>query len=224
MWNSDNNNLLLNQIHRSDQYNFFVKELIPAFDNDNKNLKQLSRDANGNIFWMTLDLSVNILENNKFKNTNIYYDKGRIGIGRFPLFKYKVDIAIPKNTLMTAVHIGDGSFGFSLGNGATEGFIPEIIGIGSDENDAGLYFVGIAGNNKTSNIPLILFDGRNTYNNKLTNRPILGVTSGKYNEYKLLVDYNGNLTINDIILENKSLKETIIELKKEIEFIKTKIT
>ena len=229
MFYSDNKNILLNQINRSDDNNLFLKETIPLFNDTLDTVKQLSRDIEGNLFWMTLDFSLNILINNKLRDTNIYYDNGRIGLNRSPLFNYKVDIAVPKNTLMTAFHIGDGSVGFSMGNGTTSGFIPEIIGIGSDENDTGLYFVGIAGNNKTSNVPLIIIDGRNTYNEVLTNRPILGVTSKIYTEYKLLLDAKGNLnlsgsvTTKDVILQNESLINTINKLKKDIKFLESKI-
>jgi len=229
MYQHDDKNLLLNQINRSDNKNLFLKETIPLFDDNRDTVKQLSRDIEGNIFWMTLDFSLNILTNNKFKDTNIYYDNGSVGLGRSPLFNYKFDIAVPKNTIMTALHIGDGSFGFSMGNGTTVGFVPEIIGMGSDENDAGLYFVGIAGNNTPSNIPLIILDGRNTYNNKLTNRPILGVTSANYDKYNLLLDakgnliINGNLTIKDVIIQNRSLINIIDKLEKEIEDLKEKM-
>jgi hypothetical protein len=141
-----------------------------------------------------------------------------------------VDIAIPKDTLMTGFHIGDGSFGFSMGNGTTQGYIPEIIGIGSDENDTGLYFVGIAGNNNQSNIPLIILDGRNTYNEKLNNRPILGITSADYKNYSILVDSSsnlkveGNISAKDMMINNISLIKIIKELHEEIEYLKTKIT
>ena len=125
---------------------------------------------------------------------------------------------------MTAFHIGDGSVGFSMGNGTTMGFVPQILGIGGDENDAGLYFVGIAGNDRSSNIPLIILDGRDAYNDKLINRPILGITSSKYNKYMLLIDAKGNLNLeNDVILQNKSLINIIEKLQKDVEFLKGKI-
>jgi hypothetical protein len=96
---------------------------------------------------------------------------------------------------MTAFHVGDGKYGFSMGNGTAQGFIPEIIGLGSDENDAGLYFIGKAGNNKASNIPLIVMDGRNASHQQLTNRPIFGVTNGTYDNYKFLIDQKGRVGI-----------------------------
>ena len=223
-----NKNIILNQII-SNELSFSLVEIIPEYHPSSK-LQSLTRDRNGNIFWIDIDLSLNVIVNNKIKDTNIYYDKGRIGLGRTPLFNYQLDLAIPVNKLMTGFHIGDGSFGFSLGNGTNQGFLPEIIGIGSNETDAGLYFVGIAGNNMSSNIPLIVFDGRNTYNDKLTNRPILGVTSGNYKEYLMLIDSSnnmhikGNISTPDIILNNTSLINIIRDLQKQIHDLKTKIT
>ena len=202
-----------------------IQEIVPTFDNENSDTKYLSRDKDGDICWLSLDTSLNIIVDNKFKDTIIYYSNdNRIGVGRFPLFTYKIDIAVPKNTMMTAFHIGDGSFGFSMGNGTTQGFIPEIIGIGSDENDTGLYFVGIAGNDIGSNVPLIIVDGRSYHNNPLKNRPIFGITSSNYNEYKLLVKQNGDLELSgDIILENLSLKARIARLEEDVNYLKTKI-
>jgi hypothetical protein len=216
---NNNGNIVLNQI-----INNSFKELIPFYEYSDRYQALITKD--NSIFWAPIDLSLNIIVDNKFKETNIYYDNGRLGLGRFPLYNYKVDIAVPKDTLMTAWHVGDGSFGFSMGNGATTGFIPEIIGIGSDETDAGLYFVGIAGNNNSSDIPLILIDGRNTFNQKLTNRPIFGITSGNYNECVVLIDASENLNVkgnvitNDVILDNQSLLELIKDLQQQISKLK----
>jgi len=220
-------NILLNQIISDNSLNKF-KEFIPSCDNNN-NLQILTKEKE-NIYWAQLDLSLNIIVNNKFKDTNIYYDLNnyRLGVGRFPLFNYKIDLAVPKNTLMTAFHIGDGSFGFSMGNGTTEGFIPEIIGIGSDENDAGLYFVGVAGTNQPSDIPLIILDGRSAYNTKLRNRPILGITSAKYHDYAVKVDADENLIVKghvnteDILLNNISLLSIISNLQSQIDELKSR--
>lgn len=144
----------------------------------------------------TLDFQ--IVQNDRIGNTEIFYKDGKIGISRLPLHTYKFDIAVPENTLMTAFHVGDGSYGFSMGNGTSQGFIPEIIGMGSDENDAGLYFLGKAGNQLESNIPLIVMDGRSVTNSSLRNRPIFGVTSGDYNSYKMLVDQKGRLGVGRV--------------------------
>lgn len=210
----NNGNIILNQIV-IDNSLFSFKEIIPLYEYSD-NPQTLIKYQDGSISWCSIDLSLNLVINNRFKDTDIYYDNGRIGLGRLPLFNYKVDIAVPKNTLMTAFHIGDGSFGFSMGNGTTSGFIPEIIGIGSDENDAGLYLVGIAANDISSNIPLIILDGRNSGGLKLTNRPILGITSGIYNEYSVLINANG-----DIILNGISLLETIAYLQRQINGLKS---
>jgi len=219
-------NIILNQII-FDNSLFSLKEIVPEYSYTDT-YQYLTQDKKNNIFWSELDLSLNIIVNNKFKDTDIYYADGRIGINRYPLFNYKIDVAIPKDTIITALHIGDGSFGFSFGNGTSQGFIPEIIGIGSDENDTGLYFVGIAGNDKSSNIPLIVLDGRNTYNDKLTNRPILGITSANYNEYSVVVDTShnlnvkGNISATDIMINNLSLLEIIRDLQKQINELKLK--
>lgn len=222
------NNIILHQIIVNDNSLFSFKEIIPSYTSD-ADEQVLLRRGGSELLWSPIDLSNNLIINNKFKDTDIYYSNGRIGLSRFPLFNYRVDLAIPKNTVMTAFHIGDGSFGFSMGNGTSQGFIPEIIGIGSDENDTGLYFVGIAGNNVSSNIPLIILDGRSTYNNKLTNRPILGITSANYNEYSVCIDADenlkvkGNILTSDVILNEISLVQIIKELQEQIDYLKTKI-
>lgn len=229
----DNNlgNILLHQFVYG-EYGVILKEVVPLCEvSESSDAHEVFLTKKGHdIYWTTLDLSLNVLVNNSFENTDIYYEYGRIGVGRSPLFNYKVDIAIPKNEKITAVHIGDGSYGFSLGNGTTSGFLPEIIGIGSDETDAGLYFLGIAGNNIASDVPLIILDARNTFGKILNNRPIFGITSGDYNNFKVLVDCFGNVKINgaidttDVIINGVSLLEKINDLQKQIEALKTKIT
>jgi hypothetical protein len=222
----NDHNILLNQII-VDNSSFSFHEIIPKYSYTNTN-QTLIRNKDGDILWSEIDLSLNLIVNNKFKETDIYYADGRIGISRYPLFNYRIDIATPKNRVITALHIGDGSFGFSMGNGTSQGFIPEIIGVGSDEDDAGLYFIGIAGNDLSSNIPLIVLDGRSTYNTKLTNRPIFGITSANYNEYSLCIDVSDNLNVKgnisaaDILLNNVSLIKIITELQKQINDLKLK--
>jgi len=216
MINNDHN-ILLQQII-VDNSSFSFQEIVPKYLYTDTN-QTLVRDKDGNILWIELDTSLNLIVDNKFCGTNIYYVDGRIGINRYPLYNYRIDLAIPRNTVITALHIGDGSFGFSMGNGTTQGFVPEIIGIGSDENDTGLYFVGIAGNNVSSDIPLIILDGRNTFNRKLTNRPIFGVTSGNYNEYVFLIDASGDVKLNGV-----SILKIIADLQTQIDDLKTKIT
>lgn len=225
---NNNGNILLNRII-ADGSLYKYKEFVPPYE-DNYYSQVLTKQGD-DIFWTQIDLSLNVI-NNHFGNTDIYYDftNNRAGIGRYPLFNYKIDLAVPKNKVITAFHIGDGSFGFSMGNGTAQGFIPEIIGIGSDENDTGLYLLGIAGNENASNIPLIILDGRSAFNTKLKNRPILGITSANYNDYIVKVDekedliVKGKVNAKDIIIENLSLLETISKLQKQINELKTKIT
>jgi len=231
----DNNISIINDISNG---NLLLRGL------KNSNNINLSIDKLGSI---CIDASVDtrVIINNKLKGTNIYYNDDRIGIGRAPMHMYKFDVEVPENMLMTAFHIGDGTYGFSMGNGTSNGFLPEIIGMGSDENDAGLYFLGRAGNNLSSNIPLIIIDGRNRSNNFLTNRPIFGVTSANYNEYELIINHNGNVGIGkfpeiyklevngtiyakDFLLDSSismnDIINIIIEQKQEIDILKNKIT
>ncbi len=143
-------------------------------------------------------LQSSFIENNKIKDTEIYWDNGQMGIGRHPLLSYHLDIAVSENLVSTAFHIGDGISGFSMGNGTNEGFLPEIIGMGKDEHDAGLYLLGRAGNNVSSNIPLIVIDGRSNSDTKILNRPIFGITSAKYDDYKMIINHNGDIGIGKI--------------------------
>lgn len=220
----NNGNIVLHQL-QEDGSLFTIKELLPEYTYS-ENAAVLVKQGDTSIFWKELDLSINIVEGGHIKDTSIYYDKGRVGLGRSPLFSYNLDIAVPKNSTVTALHIGDGSYGFSLGNGTQQGFIPEIIGVGSDETDAGLYFIGIAGNDISSNTPLIIFDGRNRYSTKLNNRPILGITSGDYSDYCVTVDSDNNLNVkgniaaSDIIINNTSLLSVIKDLQQQIEELK----
>lgn len=242
-------NILLHQIANEDGKTSFY-EVIPGFSsNDSEYL--LSLDSSGNITWNTLPPfpeipeipEFNVVVDDKIQSTNIYYKDGRVGISRPPLKNYKFDIAVPENTLMTAFHVGDGKYGFSMGNGTAQGFIPEIIGMGSDENDAGLYFIGKAGNNKASNIPLIVMDGRSASHGELTNRPIFGVTNGSYDTYKFLIDQSGRIGIGkkpriytmevegsveaqDFIIDGLSMKtliEVISDQQEEIDILKNNI-
>jgi len=231
MTKKNQNNLLFHSINDSSSFT----EIIPPFLEDIFPENILSIDSSGKVAWVNFPSIMEIPDfevvvDGKIKSTNIYYENGRIGISRPPMHNYKFDVAVPVNTLMTAFHVGDGSYGFSMGNGTEQGFIPEIIGMGSDENDAGLYFLGRAGNGKQSDIPLIIFDGRNSVNSSLTNRPILGITSGDYSEYKLLVDHkgrvgigknpeiyrmevNGAIQADDFIVDNLSVKALIGVIK-----------
>jgi len=114
----------------------------------------------------------------------------------------KYDIQLNKDEHKTVFHIGDSSYGLSFGNGTINGFIPEIIGRGYNETDAGLYLVGKAGNNEWSNIPVVIIDGRSADNTSLKNRPIFGITSGSYNQFNLIIDENGKVGIGKIPTDN----------------------
>jgi len=253
MYANENKNILLYQIN-SEGTDVSFKETIPIFDSSLFPQKILSIDSSGNIFWLNFPAfpetpqivqipeipeipEFHVIEDDRIRETEIYYYNGRVGISRLPLLNYKFDIAVPQDTLMTAFHVGDGKHGFSMGNGTTQGFIPEIIGMGSDENDAGLYLLGKGGNNLPSSIPLIIIDGRNAAHEKLSNRPILGITSGDYLSYKLIVDHEGRVGVgkipeiykmevvgavqaDDFIIDNlsvKSLMNEVNELQKEID-------
>lgn len=221
-------NIVLNKIILDDLDNstFSFKEFIPECHNPNE-LQTLTRDSNGNIYWSPENEFNLKNEKNDLLTSNIYYKNSRLGIGRPPLYNYVLDIAVPKNNLMTALHIGDGSFGFSFGNGTSNGFIPEIIGISPNKDDAGLYLIGITGDKNSSNIPLIIIDGRNIYGEKLINRPIFGITSADYNNYLITVDQEGvvkikeNVEVKDVIIDGKSLIKKIEDLQKQINDLKS---
>jgi len=249
-------NIVIQQIEVKNPSFFSFTETIPPYS-INKPLYTLGKDQSLNLIWskyesfpsieegygisienlkgkLIINASLNEIENIirdfKLKGTEIYYKEGKIGIGVLPRFTYKFDIAIPINTLMTAFHLGDGSFGFSIGNGTSQGFVPQILGMGSDENDAGLYFLGKSGNNESSEVPLIIMDGRNNYNSALENRPIFGITSGDYNNYKFIIDQygrvgigktpdtykleiNGTVKADNFILGEYNIKELITIIK-----------
>ena len=221
-------NLLLNQIIKNGE-NYSIKEISPFFINKDFPLF-LSIDSSLNIKWESPHIDIK----------PFYISEGRIGIDRSPLLLYKFDISTPKNKMSTSFHIGDGEHGFSMGNGTNDGFLPQIIGMGSDEMDPGLYFLGVAGNNVSSDIPLVIIDGRSNSKGPLNNRPIFGITSGVYNDYKLTIGNNGNVSIGkkpgvykldvkgeigaeDIILNEKSLLKIIDDLRKEINILREKI-
>jgi hypothetical protein len=167
----------------------------------------------------------------------MYFKDGQIGIGGLPIHTYKVDIRVPENTRTTALHIGDGLHGFSMGNAAGEGFLPQIIGMGSSADDAGFYILGKTKIDSNSGVPAIIFDGRRIDNSPLNNRPILGITSGSYSEYKFMIDargrvgigkipeiykleVEGSLRANNIIFDSST---GITNLRKEIEDLKARL-
>lgn len=205
----DSKNLLLNQIS-IDGNNVRINEVVPTFSNDGEGIQFLSHD--GEVKWSSIQGSQSIIITNSstgdikidvsiaelgdpFEGTQMFFRDGQIGINRYPLYSYKFDIGVSVNMRTTALHIGDGLFGLSLGNATNEGFLPQIIGIGSDENDAGLYFIGKVIEGVDNSIPAIVFDARNANNEGVINRPILGIASGSYTDYKLLMNAQGNVGI-----------------------------
>ena len=172
--------------------------------------------------------------------TPFLYKEDQVGLGRIPIYTYVFDIAVSENKITTAFHIGDGKRGFSMGNGTSNGFLPEIIGMGQNEDDAGLYLIGRAGNSKHSDIPLIILDGRDSEDSQLKNRPIFGITSATYDKYHLIVDHKGRVGLGkkpeiyklevdgeisalDFILDGSSLMSVIEEQQKEIDRMKVQI-
>jgi len=229
-------NLILNQMIGNNK--FSIHELTPNHSNELEDIKYLtfgdeinwSSIKSGNNIVLTRDSSGDLtidVSSNVFSGTEMYFRNGQIGVGRYPLYGYKVDISVPENTRMTALHIGDGTFGFSLGNATDTGFLPQIIGIGSAEDDAGLYFLGKTTIDASSDIPLIIFDGRDLNNNPLTDRPIMGISSGSYTNYKFLIDQNGNTKIDGNV-DVKNIKfldasNNIQDLRQEIQDLKLRI-
>lgn len=148
-------------------------------------------------------------------------DDGRFGIGRNPLYGYKLDISIPSNTVMTGVHIGDGLYGFSMGNGTSDGFIPQIIGMGKSSTDPSLYFVGRCGDSEESNVPVIVMDARNRSNAVIYNRPLFGIVSNS-KDCKFKIDSNGDTYIKgklyvadiDVCGELNNIKNRLDKLEK----------
>lgn len=203
---SHNNHIIFNQIN-SNLDSFDIKENIPSlpkldfgFLTFNNSLKWQSFVSGPNI-KLSYDSSNNIVitaaipEVDPFENTPLYFDDNRMGIGREPMHNYLIDIAIPINKSVTALHIGDGTNGFSFGNATSDGFLPQIIGVGSDDTDAGLYFLGKVSNDTSSNTPAIIFDGRNDDNSKLNNRPILGISNASYTSFDVIVDHKGRIGV-----------------------------
>ncbi len=198
----------------------------------------ISVDVSHGKVLIDASIDTSVIVNDVIKGTKVYYLNDRIGIGRRPLHSYKIDVAVPENQSFTAFHIGDGKRGFSMGNGTSNGFVPEIIGIGSGENDAGLYLIGRAGNDSPSNVPLVIIDARNQHLQEVTNRPLFGVTNSKYNEYEFLIDnmgrvgigkmpkiykleVNGNIQASDMILDSSvslnDLVRVVLDQKKYID-------
>jgi len=229
------NNIILHRILKNDASLSFMED-SPILPDENLNFPlYLCMDSDGKLFW-----SPEKIYESAIKIPGLFFKDGNIGIGREPLYTYRFDIAVSENTLTTAFHIGDGKFGFSMGNGTRDGFLPEIIGMGRTEEDAGLYLLGRAGNTLASDIPLIIIDGRNSADEELKNRPIFGITSADYRNYKFIIDQKGNIGIGkkpeiykmevdgeisakDFVIRGISISDILKEYKEEIEHLKEKI-
>jgi len=203
----DTKNLLLNQISIDGSNHVKINEVVPSFSNEGEGIQFLSHD--GEVKWASInvsdklilinsstgDIQIDVSIGNPFEGTQMFFSNGQIGINRYPLYSYKFDIGVSVNTRTTALHIGDGLFGLSMGNATDEGYLPQIIGVGSDENDAGLYFIGKIIEGVDNSIPAIVFDARNAKNEAVINRPIWGIASGSYTDYKLIMNAQGNVGI-----------------------------
>ena len=175
----------------------------------------ISKTEDGSLI---IDCSLAIIDDGRLLGSEIYYKDDRIGIGRSPLYTYKLDISVPRDKISTGLHMGDSVHGFSFGNGTDVGYVPELISRGC-EGDAALYILGITDSDEDNGIPLIVLDGR-VSGGPLSNRPILGITSGA-NGYKVLFDKDGNVDANDFKINNVSLNDRIEPLEKELQKIKT---
>lgn len=174
-------------------------EYIPELPNVTETLC-LIIDSNNNIKWSKFPECPKLPE-------LLHFNDNRLGIGREPLYNYIVDIGIPKNTVSTGLHIGDGECGFSLGNGTKDGFIPMIIGMGHDECDAGLYLLARSGNKEESDNPLIVLDARTRDDVPITNRPLLGI--GSYSPgYYFIVNKNGNIHTTQSLIDKSTKPKT----------------
>ena len=141
--------------------------------------------------------------------------------------EYDPNIFLEKDKLQSGLHIGDSVHGFTFGNGTNQGFIPQIVGMGSDDSDPGLYFIGKSLDDVSSNIPVIVFDGRDKNNNSIENRPIFGITNNGINsDFKFIVDQfgkvgigknpkhyklevNGTIEAKDLIIDEYSIKDLV---------------
>lgn len=232
------NNILLNKISIDGSKNTFI-EFSPSLPNFPIFPLTLCLGSRGEFFWSS-SIDSSPFENFRLKGTDIFYRNGKLGIGREPLYNYHFDIAVSENSLETSLHLGDGKFGFSMGNGTNNGFLPEILGMGKTEDDAGLYLVGRAGNTVESNIPLIILDARDAGNNEVINRPIFGITSADYRSYKFLIDQKGNVGIGknpiiykmeidgkvsaiDFIIDGISILDTLEKYRQEMKKLSDRI-
>ena len=210
-----------------DNYTFnFIENIksqkleIIVKDSEQISVSISSDDDNPNINYFKFNINT-ILNKNKFIGTNnLYYINDELYI--------KLDSNKTKNGL----YIGDGEHGISFGNGTNKGFVPEILGHGSDDDDPGLYFISKIKDEKENNIPAIVIDAVDEYLNPIHNRPIFGITSGGIkSDYKFIIDsggkiginkipekykleVNGTISSNDLIINNNSISK-LIDIVKE---------
>lgn len=229
-------NLLLTAIDREEDH---FKELFPSFFEVGASWYLGKGEEIG---WHKIQWP-NIWEGDRLKGSSIFQKEGRIGLGRRPLSPYLLDIPTEADKRTSSLHIGDGKHGLSLGNATDDGFLPQIIGVGADFDDAGLYLLGFSGDASASKIPLIIFDGRGPDGGPSKNRPILGITSGIYDKYSLIIDHDGKIgmgkfpeiyrvevegeiSADDFVCQGfsiRSLIDVIQDQQREIEDLKKKI-
>lgn len=194
----------------SEDNRYFPTEDIVRNDNSTSFPKTLVLDENDNLQWKSVEdiaNSVGIKDDG-----TLYIKENRIGIGRYPLHKYKLDISLSENKVETGMHIGDGVYGFSMGNGSSNGFIPQIIGMSMKEDEPALYFIGRTGdydNNFKNDTPIITFDCRNNINTNNINRPLFGIKINGKNTHEMLLDENGILHVKDISINGVLLSSLI---------------
>lgn len=201
-----NNSLIFNQLLLEDGKVRF-KEINPEISNGYLEFRD------GSVSW---SVPSPVDSDGKLIGTDLFFEGERMGFGRKPLLTYKVDLKTEENKLETVLHIGDGKHGFSMGNGTSEGFIPEIIGMGADHDDAGLYFLGKTTDERESDIPLVVIGGFSPKGN----RPILGVTAGNYNDYKFKIDNDGTVHAKNVqIIDSINMLELFEIIREQQERI-----
>ena len=247
-WHPYNFNNLPNSPKDKGKYNLSIDEYgnidwIPSsgqalYVKDSPNISVQSESHNNEQTLFKFNIDSLLSSDKTFIGTNLYYKNNKYVIDSNNLdISSKLSIYLSGDNLDTGLHIGTGEFGFSFGNGTSNGFIPQIIGMGSDDNDPGLYFIGKSLDNVSNNIPVIVIDGRDQSNNPIENRPIFGITNNGINsDFKFLVDQygkigigkipkkyklevNGTIETNDLIIDNYSIKEVLEVIKNQQEQI-----
>jgi len=247
-WHPYNFNNLPNSPKDKGQYNLNIDEfgnidwITPNkqafYVKDSPNISVQSESPDNEQFLFKFNIDSLLSPNENFIGTDIYYKENKYILGSKEInIESKFSIYTRNDYLNTGLHIGTGKFGFSFGNGTSQGFVPQIIGMGSDDNDPGLYFIGKSLDDISSNIPVVVIDGRNQNNDPIENRPIFGITNNGINsDFKFLVDQygkvgigkspekyklevNGTIETKDLIIDNYSIKELIEVIKNQQEQI-----